>query len=146
MKTLQRYINWLVIAVTSAIAIIVDGPDAVGRIPWWAVKLVAWVVFMIYVARVVFPHLRGDHGAEKDRRRGQIVAWRLMVNGIRAVHNEHLKRAESEESNNARIEAFKAYLSLRPHLSGPLPVGTLKTKLDWIADEIDRIEGEWGLR
>ena len=115
------------------------GQLATGLLGFIAGIFTPWVKWGIEKRRLRFQH-----------RRDLVARWRRMVQSIAQ------SPIESQEEVTRQLEAHEDFYSLQPHLSlkarGELHRGTtilvgstIGAALQYILDDIARIEKEWGL-
>ncbi|WP_162567879.1 hypothetical protein [Variovorax sp. SRS16] len=95
--------------------------------------------------------VREERNAETERKRAQIASWRRMILEVD-------KQAVGSSDVSALLQTHADYLSLEPHLDERFRNAAYIEPRVWVVGEhlsracqtlkkeIDRIEGEWGLR
>ena len=112
-------------------------------------KLVIFIFFIVSIISITYDLISCNNKKQKE---DNIDKWRNMV-------NEVIKKQDEDENNTKAavyLERHKDYYSLKPHLSEDtlcqlcratmFTVGsTISPPLQFILDDIDRLEKKWGL-
>ena len=122
-------------------------------------KLVILILFILSSILICFDLIFCKTEEQKndiEYRRGRIVKWRNMINEIIKEHDKIKEKNKINIKVSVLLERHKDYYSLMPHLSEKtlcqlcrateITLGsTISPPLEFVLDDITRLEKEWGL-
>jgi hypothetical protein len=122
------------------------------RAPGWAVALACWFALMAYPAIVAFSRYSKEKIEEKQRRRDQIGKWRHMLAHVVVLQGRHPPAAAPIDFVYS-LHQQPDFFGLQPRLepvqwgkyTATIEGSRLPSVLDFIRDEITRLEREWRL-